>query len=153
MWLVDQSTSDSHQTTKLSLLTERQKPESPADLSLHTEADAPAMEKDQPKGPQDTESNSTAVAGSSTSVSQDNDDIDLESNIFLYRDSHIYRIGTVLGTLLSSLIPIAAIVVLSFVKDMTARLGIVSAFTGIFSVSLSLVTEGKRVEIFAATAA
>ena len=101
MWLVDQSTSDSHQTTKLSLLTERQKPESPADLSLHTEADAPAMEKDQPKGPQDTESNSTAVAGSSTSVSQDNDDIDLESNIFLYRDSHIYRIGTVLGTLLS----------------------------------------------------
>ena len=79
--------------------------------------------------------------------------MDLESNVFLYRDSHVYRIATILGTLLSSLIPIAAIVVLSFVRNMKARLGIISAFTAVFSVSLSLVTEGKRVEIFAATAA
>lgn len=124
-----------------------------ADLSHHTEADASGTEEGQPKESQDTESASTTVAGSTTSSYQNNDDTDLESNMFLYRDSHIYRIATVLGTLLSSLIPIAAIVVLSFVKDMTARLGIVSAFTAIFSVSLSLVTEGKRVEIFAATAA
>jgi len=36
---------------------------------------------------------------------------------------------------------------------MTARLGTVCAFTAIFSVCLSLVTEAKRVENFAATAA
>ena len=51
------------------------------------------------------------------------------------------------------MIPIAAIIVLSFVRDMTARLGIVCAFTAIFSVCLSLVTEARRVENFAATAA
>jgi hypothetical protein len=78
---------------------------------------------------------------------------DLESNIFLYRDTHFHRIATVLGTLISSLIPIAAIIILSFVGNMTARLGIVSAFTAVFSVCLSLVTEARRVENFAATAA
>ncbi|KAG4435317.1 hypothetical protein IFR05_009206 [Cadophora sp. M221] len=111
------------------------------------------MEEGQPKDSQDTESGSTTVAESTSASSESNNDADIESDIFLYRDSHIYRIATILGTLLSSLIPIAAIIVLSFVKNMTARLGIVSAFTAVFSVSLSLVTEGKRVEIFAATAA
>ncbi|PVH80362.1 hypothetical protein DL98DRAFT_532145 [Cadophora sp. DSE1049] len=129
------------------------KPEGSVDQNHQNEADAPAMEDGQPKESQDSESASTTVAGVATASSRDADETDLESNMFLYRDSHIYRIATILGTLLSSLIPIAAIVILSFVKDMTARLGIVSAFTAIFSVSLSLVTEGKRVEIFAATAA
>jgi hypothetical protein len=36
---------------------------------------------------------------------------------------------------------------------MTARLGVVCAFTATFSVCLSLVTEARRVENFAATAA
>lgn len=98
-------------------------------------------------------STSTTEAESTVSRARENEYLDLESNIFLYRDTHIYRIATVLGTLLSSLIPIAAIIVLSFVKNMTARLGAVCAFTAVFSVSLSLVTQGKRIEIFAATAA
>jgi len=78
---------------------------------------------------------------------------DLEANMFLYRDTHFHRIATVLGTLVSSSIPIAAIIILSFVSNMTARLGIVCAFTAVFSVCLSLVTEARRFENFAATAA
>ena len=78
---------------------------------------------------------------------------DLESNVFLYRDSYFYQIGNILGTLISTLIPIGAIVVLYLVSDMGTRLAIVSLFTALFSVTLSLVTGARRVEIFAATAA
>ena len=78
---------------------------------------------------------------------------DLEANIFLYRDTYFHRLATILGTVVSSLIPIAAIIILSFVSEMKARLGIVCAFTAVFSVCLSLVTEAKRFENFAATAA
>lgn len=78
---------------------------------------------------------------------------DLESNIFLYRDSHFYHVAKIIGTLISSLIPIGSTVVLYFVKDMPTRLGIVCLFTAIFSIALSSVTSGTRVEIFAATAA
>ncbi|KIM97352.1 hypothetical protein OIDMADRAFT_130539 [Oidiodendron maius Zn] len=78
---------------------------------------------------------------------------DLESNIFLYRDSHFYHAAKIIGTLISSLIPIGSTVVLYFVKDMPTRLGIVCLFTAIFSIALSSVTSGTRVEIFAATAA
>lgn len=78
---------------------------------------------------------------------------DLESNIFLYRDSHFHHIANIVGTLISSLIPIGSIVVLYFITDMPVRLVIVCLFTAIFSIALSLVTSGTRVEIFAATAA
>ena len=63
-----------------------------------------------------------------------------------------HRLARILGTLVSSLVPIAAIIVLSIARNMTARLGIVCAFTAIFSVCLSLVTEARRVENFAAAA-
>jgi hypothetical protein len=44
-------------------------------------------------------------------------------------------------------------VVLYFITDMPMRLIIVGIFTAIFSIALSLMTSGTRVEIFAATAA
>ena len=78
---------------------------------------------------------------------------DLESNMFLYRDSYFYRIGNILGTLISTLIPVGAIVVLYLVSDMATRLAIVSIFTALFSMTLSVATGARRVEIFAATAA
>jgi len=78
---------------------------------------------------------------------------DLESNIFLYRDSHFHHLATILSTLVSSLIPITAIVILYLISDMKVRLAVVCVFTAIFAVVLSLVTEAKRVEVFAATAA
>ena len=81
------------------------------------------------------------------------DAFDLESNMFLYRDTYFYRISNILGTLISTLIPIGAIVVLYLVTDMATRLAIVSIFTALFSVTLSLITGARRVEIFAATAA
>lgn len=61
--------------------------------------------------------------------------------------------ANIIGTLVSSLISIGSIVVLYFVTTMPMRLAIVALFTAAFSIALSLVTSGTRVEIFAATAA
>jgi hypothetical protein len=78
---------------------------------------------------------------------------DVESNIFLYRDSYFHQTANILGTMISSLICIAAIVVLYLVPDMRKRLAIVSLFTAVFSIALSLATAATRAEIFVATAA
>ena len=44
-------------------------------------------------------------------------------------------------------------IILYFVTDTIARLGITVAFTVLFSVALMLVTQARRIEIFAATSA
>jgi hypothetical protein len=74
-----------------------------------------------------------------------------ESSITQYSDGLINSAINVLGTVVSSLLPVLAIVVLYYVKDMLARLGCIAAFTGLFSLALGLMTQGSRVEIFAAT--
>ena len=108
------------------------------------------------------ERTSSAVSSTSQTLVQESgtsqcpseeESFDLESNIFLYRDSHFHHIANIVGTLISSMIPIGSIVVLYFVSDMPIRLAILSLFTAIFSIALSLVTSATRVEIFAATAA
>ncbi|KAI3320413.1 hypothetical protein HD806DRAFT_506288 [Xylariaceae sp. AK1471] len=55
--------------------------------------------------------------------------------------------------LIASSLPIAAIVLLYSVKNMTTRLGIIAASTGLFSISMNLLTMATLQEIFAATAA
>jgi hypothetical protein len=46
-----------------------------------------------------------------------------------------------------------SIIVLYVVNNTSVRLGLVCAFTLIFSLVLALATEARRIEIFAATAA
>lgn len=70
-----------------------------------------------------------------------------------YSDSHLLTLINLAGTMIASLFPISAIIVLSFITKMPVRLGVVAIFTAAFSLSLSLVTHARRIEIFAATAA
>jgi hypothetical protein len=58
-----------------------------------------------------------------------------------------------IGTVVSSLAPLVAVISLSFVTRMQARLGLVCLFTVIFSATLAVATKARRIEIFAATAA
>jgi len=62
-------------------------------------------------------------------------------------------IGNSVGAILSSLLPTVVILVLYFVNKMLVRIGLIILFTAIFSLSLALFTEAKKVEIFSATAA
>lgn len=75
------------------------------------------------------------------------------SSLHHYDDGHVKAVTNVLGTVLSSLAPLVSIVVLSIVTNQKARLGLICAFTLLFSLSLAVATSARRVEIFAATAA
>lgn len=74
-------------------------------------------------------------------------------DLFKYHDSHIEFVMDVFSMVLSSLLPVAAIVVLYLVQSMAKRLAIVAVFTAGFSLLLAIATKAKRPENFAATAA
>jgi len=76
-----------------------------------------------------------------------------ESEISQYSEAHLTGVVHVLSTVLASLLPISSIVILYFVSNLLVRLGIVVTFTAIFSFSLALITQSKRIEIFAGTSA
>ncbi|KAI1458917.1 hypothetical protein F4805DRAFT_106702 [Annulohypoxylon moriforme] len=85
---------------------------------------------------------------------------DLESQVpgactalYQYPDARIRIIVHTLGSIMSTVVPMISIIALYFVDSMPLRLGLVSIFSVIFSVVMSLVTNAKRVEIFAAVAA
>jgi hypothetical protein len=78
---------------------------------------------------------------------------DADADLYTYKDDHIRFPIAALSTALASVLPIVAIVVLYFVTSMGWRLGIIALFTSTFSLALSIVTEAKRTENFAATAA
>ncbi|KAH7348762.1 hypothetical protein BKA65DRAFT_267058 [Rhexocercosporidium sp. MPI-PUGE-AT-0058] len=75
------------------------------------------------------------------------------SGLHHYNPRHVETVTTILGTVFSSLAPLVSIIVLSFVLNPRTRLGLVCAFTVLFSFSLAIATKARRVEIFAATAA
>lgn len=78
---------------------------------------------------------------------------DLEFNLIEYDDRIVVHVADITGTMISSLLPIMAVVVLYIVKDMKKRLGLVAVFTMLFSGALLVTTKARRVEIFSATAA
>ena len=51
------------------------------------------------------------------------------------------------------MLPIAAIMLLNSVDDMSKRLNIIACLTGLFSISMNVFTMASLAEIFAATAA
>ena len=70
-----------------------------------------------------------------------------------YQDSTIYRVTYWITSIVASLIPIASILVLYCVQSMSARLGIIASFNVLVSVCLMALTNAKRAEVFAITAA
>ncbi|KAF2475391.1 uncharacterized protein BDR25DRAFT_340161 [Lindgomyces ingoldianus] len=70
-----------------------------------------------------------------------------------FEDSTIFRITSWFTSIVASLIPIASILVLYTVHSMKARLGIIAGFNLLISTCLSTLTNAKRSEIFAVTAA
>ena len=76
---------------------------------------------------------------------------DPESGVCDYSESKILTILDICATVASSLLSISSIVVLYFVSNMSIRLGVVAAFTAVFSLVLALMTKARRVEIFVAT--
>ncbi|KAE8447378.1 hypothetical protein EG329_010792 [Mollisiaceae sp. DMI_Dod_QoI] len=78
---------------------------------------------------------------------------DLESGICEYSDKHISGFVKVMGTVVSSVLPIGSIMALYFVKSVLVRLGLMAVFTALFSLAMAVFSGAKRVEIFAAASA
>jgi hypothetical protein len=78
---------------------------------------------------------------------------DVESGLYHYRKGNVRAVSHLVGILLASLIPAASIFTLYFVPHMTDRLGVILAYSALFSICLGVFTTARRVEIFAATAA
>ena len=78
---------------------------------------------------------------------------DNKSILHHYDSDKVNTVTNILGTVLSSVAPLVSIVVLSFVTEPRARLGLICAFTLLFCLCLAVATKARRVEIFAATAA
>ena len=70
-----------------------------------------------------------------------------------YEDSKLNACAHMVGTFMASLLPPLSIFVLYFVNSQVDRLGIIMAFSALFSFTLALFTRARGVEIFAATAA
>ncbi|KAI0884242.1 uncharacterized protein GGS22DRAFT_194807 [Annulohypoxylon maeteangense] len=75
------------------------------------------------------------------------------TTLYQYSDTKIRIVVHTLGSIMSTIVPMVSIIVLYSVDSMPLRLGLVSIFSVIFSAAMSLVTNAKRVEIFAAVAA
>lgn len=82
---------------------------------------------------------------------KDDSAADIAPNTVYYSDKKTLRTAAFIGTIVASLLPVLAIAVLYSVKGMPARLGLVAAFTAIFSTCLWFMTDGKLIEVFAAT--
>lgn len=78
---------------------------------------------------------------------------DAESGLYHYRKGNIRAISHLVGILLASMIPAASIFTLYYVPHMTDRLGVILAYSALFSICLGVFTTARRVEIFGATAA
>jgi hypothetical protein len=78
---------------------------------------------------------------------------DDEAHLYNYPDSAIAKLSSLVATVLSSVLPIAGVIVLYFVKNTLARIGIIAGMTALFSLCLALLTSARKSEIFAATAA
>ena len=74
-------------------------------------------------------------------------------NLTDYSDKAIVKVSSILATVVSSVFPIVGVIILFFVEDLLARIGIVASLTAVFSAVLAVVTRARKVEIFAATAA
>lgn len=70
-----------------------------------------------------------------------------------YKNGHLLKLTNLIATIISSALPITAIVALYYINRMIVRLVVVAAFTMAFSLILATVTNARRAEIFASTAA
>jgi len=81
------------------------------------------------------------------------DPSDHSAGLYNYSDGAIAKISALVATVLSSVLPIAGVIVLYFVENTLARIGIIAGMTALFSLCLAVLTSAKKSEIFAATAA
>jgi hypothetical protein len=70
-----------------------------------------------------------------------------------YKQKIFVVLGNVICMVLSALVPSISIFVLCLLKSMVARLSVITAMSFVFSVVMTFIVQGRRVDVFAATTA
>ncbi|PMD21120.1 hypothetical protein NA56DRAFT_626290 [Hyaloscypha hepaticicola] len=78
---------------------------------------------------------------------------DVGSGIYHYKESALECILGILVTVVASLLPICSVVALYMIQSNGVRLGMIAIFSACFALALALMTNARRIEVFAATAA
>lgn len=78
---------------------------------------------------------------------------DHSAGLYNYSDRTITKLSSLVATVVSSVLPIAGVIVVYFVENTLARIGIIAGMTALFSLCLALLTAARKSEIFAAAAA
>jgi hypothetical protein len=73
--------------------------------------------------------------------------------VWEYKIEFFMVLGNIICMILSALVPSASIICLYFVSSMIARLVVVSGMSFLFSFVMTVIVQGRRVEVFAATTA
>ena len=81
---------------------------------------------------------------------RDNDPLDRTT---IYKNRHVIRTVAGISMTLAAILLIGAIVSLHVVSSPKAKLGLVAMYTILFALSVALLTNARRAEVFAATAA
>jgi hypothetical protein len=70
-----------------------------------------------------------------------------------YRDSVVSTVLRAFSTVVASILPMCSVVVLYLTPPGDGlKLGLIVMFSAIFSLALSIMTSGREIEVFAATA-
>jgi hypothetical protein len=77
----------------------------------------------------------------------------LGSGLFEYDETAMQMIARVLTTVVASILPLCSVIILYVVQSNGLRLGIIVILSAIFSLALALMTNARKIEIFAATSA
>ncbi|OAL40535.1 hypothetical protein AYO20_00271 [Fonsecaea nubica] len=102
-------------------------------------------------GPNATQNRTTSFAASQRRIRGGTSEFG--TNFAEYSDTAITQAANLLGTVLASLLPVVAIIVLYLIEGMGIRLGLVAIFSALFSTCLWFLNDGKLIEVFSATSA
>jgi hypothetical protein len=78
--------------------------------------------------------------------------LDEESGYVEYSEETIDRIGKIISTTVASILPVIAVLGLFFIKSLVVRIYAMIGITAAFAILLASMSNGKRIEIFAAVA-
>ncbi|ETS79490.1 hypothetical protein PFICI_09343 [Pestalotiopsis fici W106-1] len=86
-------------------------------------------------------------------ITQDPEAPELGDGIYTYRESLATTLVKIVTTVVASLFPLLSIVVLFVIESDSLKMGVIVAFSAFFALALALMTNARRIEIFAATSA
>lgn len=71
----------------------------------------------------------------------------------IYKNKHVVKTVATISMIIAAILLISAIISLHVVTDSKAKLGLVAMYTLLFALSVATLTNARRAEVFAATAA